>query len=247
MKTHVLLSPQNVDELYFTGKTTVFIDVLRATTVIVNALNSGAREIIPVGSVDFAMKISGNARGGQTLLCGERNTKMVEGFDLGNSPLEYHEDVVRGKSIILFTTNGSKAALKAKFSENLIACCFNNLASVARRLVNLGKDVEILCAGSNGMFCIEDTVCAGLLINEIEKLNPDIVLTDASKISVVLNKEFGQNIKEMLYNCEHGKLLIENGFEKDIDHCAELSNIDLVPVFENGVIKSGLIETAENN
>ncbi|OGU58806.1 MAG: 2-phosphosulfolactate phosphatase, partial [Ignavibacteria bacterium RBG_13_36_8] len=174
MKLNVLLSPQNVDELYFTGKTTVVIDVLRASTVIVTALNNSTKEVIPVGTVEFAMKVSGNAFGGQTMIGGERNTKRIDGFNLGNSPLEYTADTVSKRSIILFTTNGSKAIVKAKFSENLFICCFNNIKSVAKHLVELGNDVEILCAGANGMFCIEDAVCAGRLISEIEEMNGDI-------------------------------------------------------------------------
>lgn len=237
MKIHVLLSPQNVDELYFTGKTTVIIDVLRATSVISNALYNGAKEIIPVGSIDFAMKISGNSHGGHTLLCGERNTKMIEGFDLGNSPLEFTRDKVESKSIIFFTTNGSKAVVKAKFSENLVTCSFNNLQSVAKYLVDLGEDVEILCAGSNGMFCIEDTACAGRLITEIKNLKDDIEITDAAKASVVLSTEFGADTLDMLQTCEHGRRLTDNGFEKDLEFCSEMNNIDIVPVFTDGLIK----------
>ena len=109
MKTHTLLLPANADELFFTKKNTVVIDVLRATTTIVTALNNGAKEIIPVNSIEFAMKVSGNTFSGHTLLGGERNTKKIEGFALGNSPLEYSPEIVNGKSIVLFTTNGSKA------------------------------------------------------------------------------------------------------------------------------------------
>ncbi len=237
MKVNVLLSPLNVDELYFTKKTTVVIDVLRATTVIVKAMRESAREVVPVSSLDFAMKISGNAHNSQTLLCGERNTKMIEGFNLGNSPAEYVEDVVAGKSIIFFTTNGSKAIVKAKFSENLFICCFNNLGAIASHLSKLNNDVEILCAGSNGMFCIEDTVCAGKLISELKKQHNDIQISDAGKASEALAHEFGSDIKEMLANCEHGKRVIENGFEKDIDSCAELSITEIVPFYSDGVIK----------
>lgn len=237
MNIHVLLSPLNVDELYFTNKTTVVIDVLRATSVICKAIEEGAKEIIPVSTVDFAMKISGNAHGGQTLLCGERNTKMVEGFNLGNSPDEYAADTVAGKSIILFTTNGSKAILKAKFSQNLFICSFNNLKTVAKKLIDLNVDVEILCAGSNGMFCIEDTVCAGRLIAEIEKTNSDLSVSDSGKACRVLHSKFGRSVRSMLAECEHGKLLIENGFSADLEYCSKLNNSSVIPFFDGGVIK----------
>ena len=237
MKVNVLLSPNNVDELYFTGKTSVVIDVLRATSVIVQALNNGAKEVIPVGSIDFAMKISVNAHGGQTLLCGERNTKIIDGFDLGNSPQNYTKGVVHGKSIILFTTNGSKAIVKAKYSDNLFVTSFNNLSIIAEHLIKLDKDVEIIAAGSNGMFCMEDTICAGALIQKMQSLKEDIEITDAAKASLVLNEQFGSNVLEMLRESEHGKLLIENGFEDDLKFCAEIDNMPIIPFFKGGEIK----------
>lgn len=237
MKANVLLSPNNVDELYFTGKTTVVIDVLRATSVIVHALNSGAKEVIPVGSIDFAMKISVNAHGGQTLLCGERNTKMIDGFDLGNSPQNFSKEVVHGKSIILFTTNGSKAIVKAKYSDKLFVASFNNLTTIAEHLIDLGKDVEIIAAGSHGMFCIEDTICAGALIQTMKSLNKDIEITDAGWASLVLNDQFGSEIAKMLSESEHGKILIGNGFEEDISYCAERDNMPIVPFYKGGEIK----------
>jgi len=237
MKVNVLLSPLNADDLYFTGKTTVVIDILRATSVIVTALGNGAREIIPVNTVDFAMKVSGNAFGGQTLLGGERNTKKIEGFALGNSPLEYNAETVKGKSIILYTTNGSKAIVRAKFSENLFICAFGNLNAIAEHLIKVNKDVVIVCSGTNGMFNLEDTICAGKLITEMLKLNEAIELTDASNASVTLNKSFGKSLNKMLSQTEHGKLLIENGFSEDIKICAKLNTHDIIPYYDSGVIK----------
>lgn len=238
MKINVLFSPNAADELYFSGKTTVVIDVLRASTVIATALQNGAREIIPVNTLDFAMKISGNSSSGQTLLCGERNTKMVEGFNLGNSPKEYTEEAVAKKTIILYTTNGSKSIVRAKFSENLFTCSFNNLTAVAKQLVKLNNDVEILCAGSNGRYCIEDTVCAGKLIKAATELKEDVELTDAAKSSEVIAKSFGRSVNKVLRECEHGQLLVENGFKDDIDWAAELDITNVVPFYSAGVIKA---------
>ncbi|NOX18039.1 MAG: 2-phosphosulfolactate phosphatase [Chlorobi bacterium] len=237
MKIHTLLSPLNADELYFTGKTVVVIDVLRATSVILTALKNGAKEVIPVGTIEFAMKVSGNAFGGHTILGGERNTKKIEGFTFGNSPLEYTQENIEGKSIILFTTNGSKAIVKTKFAERTLIGSFFNLEALAEFLVSLNNDVEILCSGANGMFCLEDTVCAGKLIRKIQKLNGEIELTDASKASIELNGVFGKNIGEMLRNAEHGKKLIENGFEEDLDFISQIDIWDIIPRFESSVIK----------
>jgi 2-phosphosulfolactate phosphatase len=237
MKINVTLSPLFTDELYFSGKTTVVIDVLRATTTIVTALNNKAREIIPVNSIEFAMKVSGDAFGGQTLLGGERNTKKIEGFKLGNSPLEYTHEVIGGKSVILFTTNGSKAIVKAKYSELLLICSFINVLSVASHLAILDKDIEIVCSGRNNNFSLEDTVCAGRLISEIKRLNKNVELTDPAKASNILSDIYSRNIIKMLNECEHGKLLIDNGFKDDLDYCAEIGSITSIPYYTNGTLK----------
>lgn len=237
MKINVHFTPGGVDELWFTGKTTVVIDVLRATSTIITALQNGAREIIPVASVEFAVKVSGGMFGGLTLLGGERNTKKIEGFALGNSPLEYTAKIVSGKSIILFTTNGTKAIVKGKFSQSLFICSFLNLNAIADRLVKLGNDIEVVCSGRNNLFSLEDAICAGKLISEIIKLKEDISVTDTSKASMSLFKSFGKSIPKMLADTEHGKLLIENGFEEDIKYCSKLNTVDIVPGFSGNVIK----------
>jgi 2-phosphosulfolactate phosphatase len=246
MKVNVHFSNLHIDELYYTGKTSVVIDVLRASTVIVEAVTNGAREIIPVNSVDFAMKISGNTFAGQTILGGERNTKIIEGFAIGNSPIEYKPEVVAGKTIVLYTTNGSKTILKAKFSVNLFICSFTNLLAVAKHLVTLGHDVEINCAGSNGNFNLEDAICAGRLITEMILIDDSIEISDSGQASVNLNKSFGKNILKMLKNTEHGKLLIENGFLADIKECAEFGTSDVIPYYVSGSIKKLETETAHN-
>ncbi len=238
MKIHTLISPVSVEDLYFAGKTTVVVDVLRATTTIVTAIANGAKEVIPVNTIGFAMKVSGNAFGGKTLLGGERNAKKIEGFPLGNSPLEYSEEIVKDKSIVLFTTNGTKAIVRAKYSENLFVCSFNNIESIARELVELNNDVEIVCAGSHGMFSLEDSVCAGCLIDRIEQYTDNISYSDASKCSAMLYDKYKENLLEMLKESEHGKLLMSNGFEKDLDVASRVDIHHIVPVYNSGVIKS---------
>ena len=237
MKINVLFSDNNYDELFFASKTSVVIDVLRASSTIVAALQNGAKEIIPVASVEFAVKISGGLFTGQTLMCGERNTKKIEGFALGNSPLEFTEDKIAGKSIILYTTNGSKAVVKAKFSENLFITTFLNLSAVAKKLIEVNKDTEIICSGRGNAISLEDIVCAGKLVSEIQKYKDEIELSDSSKASISLNKSFGKNIHKMLKETEHGQILIENGFEKDIEYCSKLDLLEAIPVFSNNALR----------
>jgi 2-phosphosulfolactate phosphatase len=237
MKLNVLLSPLNADELYFTQKTTVVIDVLRASTTVISALSNGAKEVIPVGTVEFAVKVSGGMFGGQTLIGGERNTKRIEGFALGNSPLEYTRETVENKTIVFYTTNGSKAIARAKFSNELFVCSFNNLLGMAQRLIKLNKDVEILCAGHNNLFSLEDTVCAGMLVGRIKRLNRSVKISDSSMAAQVLYEKFGDDIPKMLDNTEHGKRLIQNGFKKDIEYCSRYNITKNIPYFDGNALK----------
>ncbi len=237
MKLNVLLSPLNADELYFTQKTTVVIDVLRASTTVIAALSNGAKEVIPVGTVEFAVKVSGGMFGGQTLIGGERNTKRIEGFALGNSPLEYTREAVENKTIVFYTTNGSKAIARAKFSNDLFVCSFNNLLGMAQHLVKLNKDVEILCAGHNNLFSLEDTVCAGMLVERIKRLNRSAKISDSSIAAQVLYEKFGDNILKMLENAEHGKRLIQNGFKKDIEYCSHYNITKNIPYFDGNALR----------
>jgi 2-phosphosulfolactate phosphatase len=237
MKLDVLFSPVQADELFFTGKTTVVIDVLRASSTIITALANGAKEMVPVGTIEFAVKVSGGIFGGQTLLGGERNTKKIEGFALGNSPSEYTTEIVSGKSIVFYSTNGSRAIVKAKYSANLFICSFNNLNALAIHLKKLSEDVIILCSGNNNLFSLEDSVCAGMLINELVTANKKVELTDSSISAMTLFKSFGKNIFKMLSETDHGRLLIENGFKDDLKACAELDNTEVIPFYSSNVLK----------
>jgi len=234
MKIRTLLSPLNVEELYFTKKTTVVIDVLRATTTIVNALNNGAKEIIPVSSIEFAMKVSA---GGQMLLGGERNAEKIDGFAFGNSPLEYTEEAVKGKSIILFTTNGSKALVRAKFSANLFVGSFCNGNSVVKKVLKTKQDLEILCSGNNGMYCLEDSICAGMLIEQIIAEKESVELDDASNTCLILYKKNKRKLRKMLSETDHGKNLIVKGFDDDIGFAAKENTCKIVPQYIDGVLR----------
>lgn len=244
MKINVILSPANVDELYFSGKNTVVIDVLRASSTIVTALHNGAREVIPVGSVEFAMKASSSMFGGQTLIGGERNSRKIDGFNLGNSPLEYTAEAIAGKAIVLFTTNGSRAVVKAKFSQSLVIACFLNCEAVVRFLAAAGQNVEILCSGRTNLFSMEDTVCAGKIVSGLLMHFPDAELSDAARAAEKLAKVAGKNLKKMLAESDQGAIILEAGLQDDIPYCARLNVTDVVPVFSNGVLRASLVEQA---
>ncbi|GMU87134.1 MAG: putative 2-phosphosulfolactate phosphatase [Ignavibacteriales bacterium] len=236
-RINVLFSPVGVDELYFSSKTAAVIDVLRASSTIVTAVMNGAKEIIPVGSIEFAVKVSGGMFGGQTLLCGEKNTKKVDGFNLGNSPAEFTSEVIGGKTVVLYTTNGTKAIVKAKFSSNLFITAFLNVKASAKKLIETGGDIEIICSGRNNEFSLEDTVCAGKLVSQILKLKNTFQLTDSAAAALSLFEMKKKDISGVMRNTEHGQILIENGFEADIEYCAQVDITNVVPTFKNNSIK----------
>ena len=115
------------------------------------------------------MKVSGNAFGGQTILSGERNTKKVEGFNLGNSPLEYTAEVVSGNRLSFTRLMVRKQLSKQNFLKIFSSAVLTIFRLSPKHLLALNKDVEIICAGSNGNFNLEDAVCAGRLISEMDK------------------------------------------------------------------------------
>ncbi|MBI5471087.1 MAG: 2-phosphosulfolactate phosphatase [Ignavibacteriae bacterium] len=243
MRVELFFTPHHIDELYLREKTVVVIDVLRASTTIARALSNGAKEIIPVTTVESAMKIVGNLSGDVTLLGGERNGKMIEGFHLGNSPLEYTEDRVKGKSIVFSSTNGSQALAKARHAKELVVCGFVNMSAVAEFLLATGSDVTILCSGRAGNFSIEDTVCAGMLITKLSEASGKVIeCGDAGSAAMTLYKNAAKSIVKMLARSQHGQYLKEIGFVDDLRVCAEVDSVPVLPQLVGNVVK---LKTAE--
>jgi 2-phosphosulfolactate phosphatase len=241
MKIELSFSAGQFDDLQLRDKNVIVIDVLRASSTITVALNNGAREIIPVASIESAVKISGSLFGEVTLRGGERNGKTIEGFNLGNSPLEYSEAAVKGKSIIYCTTNGSVAMAKSRYARALVVGSFLNLTTVVEYIKEENKDFLFICAGrinTIGYFSLEDAVCAGMMIQKLVKIEGlELNLSDSAKAAYALYKSFGRSVLKMLKTCEHGKYLIEIGFADDLKICAAVDSVPVLPVQIENKIK----------
>ena len=238
MRIDLHFTPHQTDELALREKTVVVIDVLRASTTIVTALSNGAREIIPVATVESAVKISGNLFGDVILLGGERNGRMIDGFNLGNSPAEYTPERVRGKAIIFSTTNGSQAIVKARYARELFVCGFVNMETVAEALRSAPRDFTIVCAGNDGVLSMEDSVCAGMLVSRVAapgKLEAD--LSDGALVARTLYRTFGRGILKMMKSSDHGRHLLEIGFGDDLKICSGIDTLPVLPLLEGNVIK----------
>ncbi|OLD60915.1 MAG: hypothetical protein AUI33_15075 [Ignavibacteria bacterium 13_1_40CM_2_61_4] len=239
MRIESHFTPREVDELHLKDKNVVVIDVLRASTTIAVALRNGAKEIIPVANVESVVKISGSLFGDVTLRAGERNARRIEGFNLGNSPREFTGEVVKGKSIIFMTTNGTAAMAKGRHARKQIIAGFINLSMVVNYLRDLMSDFIILCAGRENGFCIEDAVCAGKIINRLaEDSEPELILDDSGRAAAALDKNFGADILKMLERSHHGTYLSEIGFAEDLKVCGELDSVAVLPVLSAGIIRA---------
>lgn len=241
MKIELSYGISNLDELQLRDKNVVVVDVLRASTVVAVALRNGAREIIPVANIEAAVKISGSLFGDVTLRGGERNGRMIQGFNLGNSPLEYTESTVRGKSIIYCTTNGSVAMARSRYARNMVVASFVNVTSVVEYMKSINDDFVIVCSGNSSTFStfsLEDAVCAGMIITKLgQDDSVKLELTDAAVAAKALYKSFGRSIPKLLKSSDHGRYLIELGFEEDLSVCAAVDSVPVLPVLSGTVIK----------
>ncbi len=236
MKIEVLFSPASVDELGMRGRNVVIIDVLRASTTICTALRNGAREIIPTPDIESAIKISTNLSSDSRLLGGERQGKKIDGFDLGNSPLEYTPEKVGGKTIIFTTTNGAGAVYKCRYASMALVGTFVNISSIVRTVVDIGGTWTILCSGREGAFSAEDATCAGMIISKVQT-EVEVETDDAGLTAGILYKNFKRSILEMMKKSKHGEYLVSIGFAEDLEFCAAIDTVPVIPAVEGSGIK----------
>jgi 2-phosphosulfolactate phosphatase len=231
------------DDMTFKDKNVIIIDVLRATSTMTVALANGAKEIIPAESVSTAARI---ARGStNSMLCGERGSKIIEGFDLGNSPLEFKPEIINGKSLIFSTTNGTLPIVKSKLAKSCVLASFLNLSKVIEYIKNLKEDITLVCSGKLNNFCLEDAVCAGVIIKKlleedgnIEINDPEYAALELSKLFVLKgNKILPEKILELLKISEHGKYLSSVGFKKDLEFCSKFDTYPFIPMYIKGAIR----------
>ena len=139
--------PTSVAPEELAGTTAVVIDVLRATTTILYALQAGASEVIPCLEIGDALKIAASLPRSQVVLGGERGGLPIDGFDLGNSPREYDPPAVAGKTVVMTTTNGTRAMDQCRIAESVLIGGFVNAAALADRLAARER-IALVCAGS---------------------------------------------------------------------------------------------------
>jgi len=251
MKIDIIISAGDIKKEKVKDKTIVIIDMLRATSVIVAAIANGCREVIPVLTIEEAMELSRKDRDNY-ILGGERKALKIEGFDCSNSPLEYRKEVVRNKSIILTTTNGTRAIKGSEQAKNIYIGSMLNAKAVAALLTVSKEDIVIVNAGTYDEFSMDDFICSGYIIDRVLNLTDlsshgislkgadlseiDVELSDIAKTAHYIYK-MNRDIVGFIKNASHYKRIVELGLNEDLEYCCRKDLTKVVPIYKDGIIK----------
>jgi 2-phosphosulfolactate phosphatase len=238
---HVHLLPDLIPVGAVVGKTAVIIDVLRASSTIVTALENGASAVIPCGDPAAARQLRGTSSSSDVLLGGERHGVRIEGFDLGNSPAEYTPSVVAGRRIVFTTTNGTRALLKCHAADQIVIGCWLNLASLAAWLCEVTGEVHLVCAGTDGIVAGEDVLAAGAIVQELEKrLSEGLRMNDSAAIArnaaaQLLDAAANPNaiLADYFATTQGGRNLIGINQQADLPLCAAISSSRCIPLLDS--------------
>lgn len=235
MRVDVALTPAGLNLPELQGRTAFVVDILRATTTICAALSHGARAVIPVASTEEALRLAQTIGSSDVLLAGEQNCLRIPGFQLGNSPLEMTEEAVRGKTLVVTTSNGTKALLACQGAGAVYPTAAVNLtaaAEKAREVLEADHQILILCAGREGAFSLDDAYCAGRLISALwGDRRPRRALNDAGLACLDLVRRYGDNWERPLAYSRAGRELIKRGFRDDLREAARLDAYPVLPHF----------------
>jgi 2-phosphosulfolactate phosphatase len=215
----------------------VVIDVLRATSTIVAALEAGAAAIVPVRETDEAIAVMRRIGRERTLLCGERESRLIAGFDLDNSPASYTRERVAGKTLVLTTTNGTRALVEAARGATSVYCgALTNRAAVAELLAATGGDARLLCAGSEGALSFEDTLGAGAIVDALVYLNRSLEISDEARAAAAAFHANAKRLTSAIAAGSHARALAAQGFANDVAACARLDVSRCVPRYADGMV-----------
>lgn len=237
MRVSTFATPQSIidDSNTIKNRFVIVIDTLRATSVIAVALAEGAKCVIPVMEIEEAVKLFHSLGEDGALLCGEREGKPIAGFHLGNSPFEYRAKTVQDRTLIMTTTNGTRAIHSASGAAVLALGAFINAGAVARDADASGLDVTIVCAGTRGRFTTEDVLTAGAIIDGLA--HKSVLPDDLSALALDLYRRHAENPLAALRQCAHAQYLADAGYGDDVEYCMRRDILRVVPYFEKGMVR----------
>lgn len=233
----VAFLPSSVSPESLKGRIVVVVDVLRATTSIISALQAGAKCVIPQPSIEGARDL--HVRLGEgSVMGGEREGKKVDGFQCGNSPPEYSADVIKDKTLILATTNGTVAMEKCRQAKSILIGAFVNLEAVVEALGD-EPEITILCSGTDGKITSEDVLFAGAVVERMLTAHPGLTARDSASIALHHWRSIEQRCKkdkselaDFMRSARGGINLVRIGHDHDIVFAAQIDTIPIVPVLD---------------
>ncbi|MGZ5243285.1 MAG: 2-phosphosulfolactate phosphatase [Bacteroidia bacterium] len=212
------------------GKTVVVIDIFRASSAICAALAHGVKEIIPVKTIEQAREFKEHGY----ITAAERDGAVVEGFDFGNSPFAFMDENLRGKVVVLTTSNCTAAIHEVKDAQDIVIGSFINISAIEKYLRETENDVLLLCAGWKNRFNLEDSIFAGALV---DRLHTEFTIEcDSSVASRSMYQLAKEDIRSYVSNSSHTRRLRHLHIEKDITYCLLLDQVDVVPHFNGQAI-----------
>jgi 2-phosphosulfolactate phosphatase len=236
----VHLLPSLIPPTSLRGRVAVVVDVLRATTVIVRAMAAGCETVIPCSEIDEARRIAAALPAGSALLAGERDGLPIPGFDLGNSPGDFVPDVCRGRTLVMTTSNGTRAILAAQEADRVLISSFANLGATSHALREEKRPIHIVCAGTEGGVSFEDSILAGAIVWELSlaskslRLSPVACGNDEAEIVLELWKgllgemDSGRSLEDTLARGRGGRRVQQLGLQLDIHDAAMLDFLNRV-------------------
>jgi 2-phosphosulfolactate phosphatase len=219
------------------NRVVVVIDVLRASSTIVTALQHGFAEIIPTETAGQALAL----RDERSLLAGERYCRKHPSFDFNNSPTALCTDRFHGKRLILCTTNGTRAIQKAEHAQALLIGSLLNATACITHALSFQLDVTLYCAGTREKFALEDGIAAGMMVDIAKQLAPQAQVCDLGNALHASYLYLADRLEELLAQTATGKRLLEHRFEEDIRYCSQRDRFRLVPVAKEGRILPTLV------
>ena len=239
MRLDVFLAPSELTPAALDGRIVAVIDVLRATTTIAAALHAGARTVIPCLETEDAVRTAKLYERGEVKLAGERHMVAIPGFDLGNSPLEFTTEAVGQQTVLLTTTNGTRALLASDDAKAVFIASYVNFSVTLARLqsaLDSGHDVSIVCAAREGTPALEDAACAGRFVRELRAVTPRLSVNDSAQMCDLLATKYGGDFAELFRDSEHGRALQNAGFGADLQICAALDEFPVLAEYRERAI-----------
>jgi 2-phosphosulfolactate phosphatase len=204
----------------------VVIDIFRASSAICTAIAHGIEEIIPVREIGEALAYK--AKG--YIAAAERNGEVVPGFDFGNSPFSFMSPGLKGKSVVLTTSNCTSAIHDAEGASEVLVGAFVNISALVNHILSCEEDVLLLCAGWKNRYNLEDSIFAGALVERLK--DHFIIECDSAFSSMQLYLHAEHNIYHFLRHSSHTQRLSHLHIERDIEYCLLRDKANVVPIFD---------------